>query len=228
MSKPNRPKPEQTAANLHVQMLEASPILPNGRPYGVAEFGGDVDENDDCRRVATKLNNLAGGIRWKQTLEIGTGGGRWTRWLHPRTEHLMTVDASPKARQHVEALHLIPPPVCFVSKSGSLPTGRGSPLHKAFDLAFTYDTFVHLDRPTISTYIQSIAHALTTGGWFACHYGTQHNKRPDQPTATPQYWTYVEPYWLNTQAAHSQLEVIDNWTVSRGFGSAVTIFRKRG
>jgi len=218
----------ETAAEFHARMLEASPILPNGQPYGVAEFGGDVEQNPDCRRMATKLGNMAGGIRWRQTLEIGTGGGRWTRWIHPRTDHLLTVDASPKARLHIEALHLQPPPICIVSKYGALPTGKGSPLNSAFDLAFSYDTFVHLPRAIITTYFRSVADALRTGGFFVVHYGTRHQARADQPIAESQHWTYVEPYWLNTQAAINQLDLIDSWTVSQGYGSAVTVYRKKG
>lgn len=215
------------AAELHAKLLSESPILPDGQPYGVVAFGGDIDANALCQQTAALMRQIAAGKQFTNAIEIGAGGGRWTRWLRPHCKSLLCVDRTIASKQHIDKLFLKPPPMHITCPWGTLPTGPGSPLHQAFDLVFSYDTFVHFDRVLIQTYIRSIAQALENGGHFVCHIASDEHKHPDQPTDASANWCYTNDAAFNSWCAASHLQLVNTIRACEGFGSRVCHFVKQ-
>jgi SAM-dependent methyltransferase len=101
-------------------------------------------------------------------LEIGPGGGRWTRYLVGFRE-LYVVD------YHAEILRelrrtLSLPNMTFIQNRGSdFPGVEG----QSVDFLFSFGCFVHLDTELIAAYLESIRHVLKPGGNAILHYSDQ-------------------------------------------------------
>ena len=101
-------------------------------------------------------------------LEIGPGGGRWTRYLVGFGE-LYVVDF------HAEILGelcrtLSLPKMTFVQNHGSDFPGVEA---QSIDFLFSFGCFVHLDQEIIAAYLDSIRHVLKPGGNAIVHYSDQ-------------------------------------------------------
>jgi cyclopropane fatty-acyl-phospholipid synthase-like methyltransferase len=214
------------AAELHAQLLQDSPVLPDAQPYGVAAFGGDIPDNPLCALTAATLEDLAPTIPFKQALEIGAGAGRWSRWLRPRCESLVCVDRTSASKKHIDALNLTPAIMHLLCPWGALPTGPGSPLHQAFDLVFSYDTFVHFDKVLIQTYLRSIAQALAPGALAVLHVASEEHKQPHQPTDHSGNWCPINDTLFNTLTQAQGMRTIHQIRAVDGFGSRVCFLRK--
>lgn len=98
-------------------------------------------------------------------LEIGPGGGRWTRYLLP-FKTLYVVD------YHEESLRELTrnfraPHMRFIRNSGAdFPT---VPDH-SIDFLFSFGTFVHLDLPLIDAYLRNMSRILKPGANVVIHY----------------------------------------------------------
>ena len=98
-------------------------------------------------------------------VEIGAGGGRWTRYLLGFRE-LYLVD------YHAELLEELrhnfhKPNMKFIKNNGS--DFPGIPL-SSVDFVFSFGCFVHLDRHLIEQYLGNIAQILRSGGTALIHY----------------------------------------------------------
>lgn len=213
-------------SQLHADLLRDAPILPFGVPYGVREFGGDIHTNPLCRLTAAHVVAMQPVPLWTHCLEIGAGGGRWTRWLHHRCKSMICVDRTIASKRHIDALKLTPPIMHLTSPWGSLPTKKGSPLHEKFDLVFSYDTFVHFGKPLIKTYIKAIGPALCPGGYAVIHHASLTNKLDSQPTDTSGNWCPIEDYLIDSLALEQGLQLIHTIRAKEGFGSRVATYRK--
>lgn len=101
-------------------------------------------------------------------LEIGPGGGRWTRYL-VRFHKLYVVD------YHAEILvelrrTLSLPNMRFIQNNGSDFPGVEA---KSIDFLFSFGCLVHLDQDLIAAYLKSIRHVLKPGGNAILHYSDQ-------------------------------------------------------
>lgn len=214
------------ADELHAKLLSDAIPLAGGEPYGVTAFGGDVTTNLLCRQTAAIIDELLTGKQFVNCIEIGAGGGRWTRWLRPRCKSLLCVDRTIASKMHIDRLNLKPVPMHITCPYGQLPTGPGSPLHHAFDFVFSYDTFVHFDKVLISTYIASVAKALIAGGHFLCHVASDADKQPNQPTDESGMWCSINDTTFNSLCHAQQLHLVKSLRATQGFGSRVCLFRK--
>jgi SAM-dependent methyltransferase len=217
-----------TPAELHTKLVNESPILPGGQPYGVTAFGGDILENKLCRETSFTMHQYLPTGQKLRIIEIGTGGGRWTRHLAHYADTIMCIDPARRMPDHVGALNLPCTIIPFVHKFWSLPTHPGSPIHETFDLAFTFDTYVHANAREIRTSMLGLRDALKPGGLLVAHYATLERKTDNQPHDQSGMWITHWPYWFNTQLNDFSFELLETVYANEGFGSVVAIARKRG
>ncbi len=125
---------------------------------------GDPDERSDLVAVRDRFV-------WplvhpdKVTVEIGPGGGRWTRYLVPcRTLYL--VDRYPELLAELSR-NFHAPNMVFVQNSGTDLPGIAD---KTVDLVFSYGTFVHFELPIIAAYLEEINRILKPGGDVVLQY----------------------------------------------------------
>jgi len=101
----------------------------------------------------------------KTAIEIGPGGGRWTRYLlgfgkvYAVDYHQPLLD---ELARNYRAPHLI-----MVKNNGTDFPGIAE---GSIDFIFTYDVFVHLDLPIIEAYLRSIRPLLKPDGCVVMHY----------------------------------------------------------
>lgn len=98
-------------------------------------------------------------------VEIGPGGGRWTRYLVP-FRRLYLVDyfqeVLNEVRRNVHSKNMT-----FIKNNGA--DFPGVP-ESSVDFVFSFGTFVHFDPPLIEQYLQGIRSILRPGGNFVVHY----------------------------------------------------------
>ena len=134
---------------LQAQALREAPILCDNKPFGVAAFNGDVFTNPLC----IKVRNLVDRFLPETTLEIGSGGGRWSRYLHSRCKQLVCVDYNDATVDHICALKLHPTPGFMICRDGVFPSCVQA------DLVFSFDTFVHFPPALFWKYIETLPKA---------------------------------------------------------------------
>lgn len=92
-----------------------------------------------------------------RALEIGPGGGRWTRYLL-NFGRLFVVDMHQEILDEL-AKHFSAPNIVPVRNSGTDFPGIGP---ASIDFAFSFGVFVHLDAWIIKAYLESL-HSVVTG-----------------------------------------------------------------
>jgi SAM-dependent methyltransferase len=104
-------------------------------------------------------------------LEIGPGGGRWTRYLVPAGK-VICVDISPGFFEHLRAT--------FPAAHFEFYQSRGYELagvsNNSVDFVFTFGTFVHIEPDGIMEYLIHIRRVLKPGGIAVVHYAEQNKK----------------------------------------------------
>jgi|SRR5215469_5819687 len=98
-------------------------------------------------------------------LEIGPGGGRWTRYLIGFGE-LYVVDFHTEILRELRRT-LSLPKMKFIQNNGSDFPGIEA---ESIDFLFSFGCFVHLDQEIIAAYLNSIRHVLRRGGSAIIHY----------------------------------------------------------
>jgi phospholipid N-methyltransferase len=102
----------------------------------------------------------------KQTaLEIGPGGGRWTRYLL-RFDKLYVVDYYQELLDELKK-HFDAPNMIFVKNSGTDFPGVAP---ASVDYVFSFGAFVHLEVDLIASYLRSLAPILTTSANVVVQY----------------------------------------------------------
>lgn len=104
----------------------------------------------------------------RTVLEIGPGGGRWTRYLLA-CRRLYVVDYHgellAELKKNFSAPHMV-----FVQNNGT--DFPGVP-EAGIDFLFSFGTFVHLDPDLITAYLANIKSILRTGGDVVIQYADQ-------------------------------------------------------
>jgi SAM-dependent methyltransferase len=121
----------------------------------------------------------------QKAVEIGPGGGRWTRYLLGFGQ-LFAVDYYPELLEQLKK-NFDKPNVVFVQNSGT--DFPGVPVH-GIDFVFSFGTFVHLEPPLIEAYLNNIREILKPGGNVVIHYSDKEKimarKNPTFVETTPQ------------------------------------------
>lgn len=98
-------------------------------------------------------------------LEIGPGGGRWTRYLLGfRTLYVLDyyVELLAELRKNFRQSNMI-----FIRNNGTDFPGVAE---QSVNFVFSFGCFVHLDRHLIATYLDNICHILKAGGNVLIQY----------------------------------------------------------
>ena len=100
-------------------------------------------------------------------LEIAPGVGRFSHFLAPLAERLILVDSASRCvdacRQRFASL---PHVECHLNDGGSLPF-LGD---RSVDFAFSFDSLVHVDLPTIASCLRELARVLAPDGVAFLHH----------------------------------------------------------
>jgi len=139
---------------------------PGDEPYW-GERWGDPETFAPLLEVRRRL--LEPYLRPGQVVvEIGGGGGRWTRYLLPSAARLVVVELNPEAFEHLR--RRFPADLErmeFHRTSGYDIAGVDD---GAVDLVFTFDVFVHVEPAGIARYLAEIERVLRPGGRAIVHY----------------------------------------------------------
>lgn len=143
--------------------------------YGSA--WGDPYEATRLQPVRAMLENelRALGPGPSSCIDIGCGGGRWTRVIaaaKPANCRLIIVDGTPRAfdltTRWLERNGLAAPDDAMACIDGDLALPSES-----LDLVFSFDAFVHFEPTLIAAYLQSIARVLKSGGKFLVNFACE-------------------------------------------------------
>lgn len=100
-------------------------------------------------------------------LEIAPGAGRWTTFLKDLCQELILVDLSDKCIQICqEKFQKYSHIRYFVNDGSSLAMIEDN----SIDFAFSFDSLVHADQPTLAAYLQQLAAKLTETGFGWIHH----------------------------------------------------------
>lgn len=102
-------------------------------------------------------------------LEIGSGGGRWTRYLISARK-VVIVELNAESFDVLRA--------AFPNANLEFHKTAGFRLESvpdtSIDFAFTFGTFVHIEADGISQYLSEIKRTLKSGGVAVVHYSNKH------------------------------------------------------
>jgi len=98
-------------------------------------------------------------------VEIGPGGGRWTRYMLG-FRRLYVVDYYGDLLEEVKK-HVRKPHIEFIKNNGTDFPGIGD---RSVNYLFSFGTFVHLDEHVIQTYLSNMKRILKAGGNVVIHY----------------------------------------------------------
>jgi len=98
-------------------------------------------------------------------LEIGPGGGRWTRYLRD-FHRLYVVDYHPELLQELKK-NFNPPNMTFIQNNGADFPGIQD---GSIDFLFSFGCFVHLDAQLIEAYLKNMERILKPSANVVIHY----------------------------------------------------------
>jgi len=100
-------------------------------------------------------------------LEIAPGHGRWTHYLRDYCQELWTVDCVPDCIEACRRRFANNPRVkCYENDGFTLPMLPDG----SVDFVFSFDSFVHLDRPIVESYLRELRRKLKVGGKGFIHH----------------------------------------------------------
>jgi len=158
-------------------------------------------------------------------LEIAPGAGRWTGFLKDLCQELSVVDLSEKCIQICqEKFQKYDHIRYFVNDGSSLAMIDDN----SIDFAFSFDSLVHADQPTLAAYLQQLAAKLTETGFGWVHHsnlGEYPNLQPDEFTGWRSWDVSAESF--RTAAEVAGLKVIAQevftWR-SEKFSDCISVF----
>jgi len=101
----------------------------------------------------------------QSAVEIGPGGGRWTRYMLG-FRRLYVVDYYGDLLEEVKK-HVRKPHIEFIKNNGTDFPGIGD---RSVNYLFSFGTFVHLDEHVIQTYLSNMKRIHKAGGNVVIHY----------------------------------------------------------
>lgn len=106
--------------------------------------------------------------RAQTAVEIGPGGGRWTRYLLGFRK-LFVVDFHAEMLDELKS-NFHEPNMTFVKNNGSDFPGIEK---QSIDFVYSFDAFVHFDLPLIERYLANIKEIAKPGANIVIHYSDQ-------------------------------------------------------
>ena len=115
----------------------------------------------------TLLPRLRSYVPAPTILEIAPGFGRWTQFLQPLCSHLIVVDFSPKCIEACKRRFAALPGIEYhVNDGRSLDAAPDG----SIDLAFSFDSLVHVESDVVIGYFAQLARKLTPDGVAFIHH----------------------------------------------------------
>src|SRR5262245_51491417 len=100
-------------------------------------------------------------------LEIGPGHGRWTKLYVGSVGKVTLVDLSPSCIEHCKKLFSSLNHIDYFVNDGSTLRPLGD---QTIDFIWSYDVFVHIERPEFKRYLLEGARVLKPGGVAVIHH----------------------------------------------------------
>lgn len=143
----------------------------NSTDHFYGDQWGSVDDRDDLVAVRKKFLDPFVSPD-KVSVEIGSGGGRWTRYLLSCKE-LICVELNPEMFDYIRNRFHHPKNVSYITTQGhdlpSVPNG-------SVDFIFSFGTFVHLEMETIAHYTESMSLVMKSGADLALQISNKHKE----------------------------------------------------
>lgn len=173
---------------------------------------GDPHEAERFAPVLDLIAKYAHG----SVMEVGSGGGRWTRDLVTNADTLLAVDGTPDSERLIRASGIDCTRIQFdVCADGELRH------RNVFDCVFSFDTFVHFHPQLFLNYLASVRDALLPGGVFILHYARFFPGVSDYNAQAFKYWSRLDVIEA------SGLEFLDvAIPFPHGCGSELLVLRK--
>lgn len=100
-------------------------------------------------------------------LEIGPGYGRWTHYLKDHCDRLLVVDRAAQCIDACRERFADEPKITgYVNQGGSLDMIPD----RSIDFIFSFDVFVHIQRPVVEKYLAEFSRTLKIGGRGFIHH----------------------------------------------------------
>ena len=141
---------------------ESKKVFPNEKYYG--DRWGEVEKEPIFKSIKEKF--ILPFVNNKSVLEIGPGGGRWTKYLL-NCESLYCVDLNPHSLEYVKNRFRSQTNITYILNKGNdfpnIPK-------KSIDFIFSYGTFVHFDIDVTVDYICNMMDILSDNSNIVIQY----------------------------------------------------------
>jgi ubiquinone/menaquinone biosynthesis C-methylase UbiE len=142
-----------------------------GRDYHWKELGEDWGPKDP-RWKATILERAVTPFLFPgaRVLEIGPGAGRFTEELLKREPRsIVLLDLAQKCLDMCKERFGADPRLEYVLSNGRSLPGIAD---QSVDFIFSFDVFVHIEKPELEAYFEEFKRVLKPGGTASIHYAT--------------------------------------------------------
>lgn len=141
-----------------------------GYAWGAGDGGNEWSQawgGPHAQWYGTILPRIAGWLPAGRVLEIAPGFGRWTEFLVEHSDSLRGVDLAGTCVTACRARFARRRNVEFFQNDGSTMPMIGS---SSVDLAFSFDSLVHVDREPVESYLTELTRVLVPGGIAYLHH----------------------------------------------------------
>lgn len=151
-------------------------------------------------------------------MEIGSGGGRWTRYFLKAKETII-VELNPESFEYLKSrFGESSSKFRFYNTSGYELDGI---LDESVDFMFSFGTFVHIDPEGIGSYMENIKRILKQGGTGVIHYS---NKERIRAKLNPSF-SRMNPTKMELLVSQAGLKVVEH-NDSLLNHSSIVVFQK--
>ena len=152
------------------------------------------------------LPNLTGETT---ALEIAPGHGRWTEYIARHARHVIVVELSPSClafcRDRFADLSNID---YYLTTGSTLPRFAAGRV----DFVWSYDSFVHMDKGVISSYLAEIRRVLKPGGTATIHHSDVADPGSHQQNGAPGWRSAMSGALMRELAETAGLAVLSQFT----------------
>jgi SAM-dependent methyltransferase len=119
------------------------------------------------KKIQDFVLNEIGSLKNKDVLEIGCGGGYWTKFLCENSNKVYAIDLLPQAPFDADNLIYI--------ENDSVQFDCKSIEDNSIDFAFSFGTFCHLSKSACESYLKDTLRVLKSGGTAILMYSDDEN-----------------------------------------------------